>query len=308
MNNFTRLSLLSVLLRLIWYLTPSSWGCGCTIAATAATAEHSLLITDKNTSRPSMGGSTTDERHSVIISATKSFDSKKKHIRRLPSIPSQSESSSPPCCCRCCIYIWDILSYLKYHHVQSQSKQYIIEGKGGKKFIRIPPNSILKIWYPQLLSGALKTNSCWLCGYSWQDHLRYWWDCRKRSGNVEVFDRFMSRSSASGGGAGNISNAFYKQYVNEVVVNEQDSKNRQIISRSKKNSEIRHTLDGRVSFMVPRFDPLAKHNGDNGSGSMMSLGSLLLLALARIQSLAKVEELIWLDNVESFRQAARRQH
>ena len=59
--------------------------------------------------------------------------------------------------------------------------------------------------------------------------------------------------------------------------------------------------------MVPRFDPplVKHHNGGTRSYSMMSLGSLVLLAVARIQSLAKVEELIWLSDVESSRRIKR---
>jgi hypothetical protein len=49
--------------------------------------------------------------------------------------------------------------------------------------------------------------------------------------------------------------------------------------------------------MVPRFDP-AEHDG-----GYISLGSLLLLALARIQALIKVEELMWLHDVESLSRA-----
>ncbi len=117
-----------------------------------------------------------------------------------------------------------------------------------------------------------------------------------------MFDRFVSMSSAAAGvgglgsGGGRDAKAFYEQYV-QVVTDKQHTKRRSTKRRKKTEDEIRHTLDGRVSFMVPRFDP-AEHDG-----GYISLGSLLLLALARIQALIKVEELMWLHDVESSSRA-----
>ena len=76
--------------------------------------------------------------------------------------------------CKCRLFLWDIVSYIKYKHVINRVHENTIEGLGGKKFIRIQPNTLLERWYPQLRRGLLKPDRCSLCGYSWDDHLMYW--------------------------------------------------------------------------------------------------------------------------------------
>jgi hypothetical protein len=247
--HFTRLSLLSVVLCI--HMMPSSWGCWFSSSSNVASAmpEHLHPLTNPR-----------DRICHRRQSSTSSLN-----LDHNDSIRTLSSSSST--CCRCHVYIWDALSSFKYHHVKSQLQKFTIEGKGGKKFIRIPHNnSILKTWYPQLLKGKLKPNKCWICGHSWADHLKHWWDRRRMKGDVGEFDKFARKSSCA-------TPAFYKHYVQEAGKNQ-----RNITRRRIKENEIRLTLDGRVSF-----------------------GSLVLLALARIQSLAKVEELIWLSDVETSR-------
>jgi hypothetical protein len=71
--------------------------------------------------------------------------------------------------CRCRFFLWDFVSYYKYHETISLAQQNIFEGKGGKKFVRLQPNTNLEKWYPQLRQGLLKTDGCLLCGHSYND-------------------------------------------------------------------------------------------------------------------------------------------
>lgn len=186
--------------------------------------------------------------------------------------------------CRCKCFLWNFISYFKYKETLYQSRQNTFEGRGGKKFVRIQPNTLLERWYPQLRSGQLKPNGCMLCGYTWKDHLEYWWYCRKRKrnrrgrGGTSSFDRYMENIAKG--------DAFHKKYVDVGKANRRGG------SRySNKDMEIRHSYSGEVSYFVPPFDPLA-------DGRTKGIGSVLLLALARTMALARIEDLIWLREVE----------
>lgn len=198
-----------------------------------------------------------------------------------------SSSSHEPCPtpCHCKFFLWNFISYYKYKQTMLQSQQNTFEGRGGKKFVRIQPNTILERWYPQLREGQLKTDACFLCGYSWKDHLEYWWHCRRRQGGVSAFDHYMEKSAVDRGDKF----AFHKKYVDEI-----DSSKRRYHG---KGQEVRKTFDGEASYsyLVPPFDPLL------ADGRPKSIGSVLLLALARTSSLVRIEELMWLSTVESSR-------
>jgi hypothetical protein len=81
-------------------------------------------------------------------------------------------------------------------------------------------------------------------------------------------------------------NSFHNRYVQEV---DEMSAN----SMRRRGLEIRKSIETGVLFMVPRFYPLA-------DGRPKTIGSVLLLSLARIQSLVRLEDLMWLSKVESF--------
>jgi hypothetical protein len=193
-----------------------------------------------------------------------------------------STHDSCPTECRCRFFLWDFVSCYKYHETISLAQQHTFEGKGGKKFVRLQPNTTLERWYPQLKMGHLKTNGCLLCGHSYKDHLDYWWYCRRKKGDVSEFDRFITNSVAD---CDFKRNSFHRNYVEEVDESSTSS-------RRRKGQEVRKSVEAGVTFMVPRFDPLA-------DGRPKSIGSVLILSLARIQSLVKVEDLIWLSKFES---------
>lgn len=89
-----------------------------------------------------------------------------------------------PTKCRCRFFIWDFISYIKYKETIYQVNQNTLEGKGGVKFVRMQPGTLLSAWYPQLRKGLIKPNACYICGYSWNDHLEFWWYLKKRKGCV----------------------------------------------------------------------------------------------------------------------------
>mmetsp|Transcript_25204 Transcript_25204/g.45437 ORF Transcript_25204/g.45437 Transcript_25204/m.45437 type:complete len:291 (+) Transcript_25204:221-1093(+) len=188
--------------------------------------------------------------------------------------------------CRCNFFLWDFVSFFKYRETTFSAKQNTFEGKGGRKFVRIQPNTVLEKWYPQLRAGKLKPNACLLCGHSWEEHLEFWWYCRRKQGGVSsAFERCIEKSTADQ----DDKFAYHKNYVDEITIS--NSRNCRRGGR-----DVRESFDGSTSYLVPPFNPLV----GNG-GRPKSIGSVLLLALARTVSLMKIEELMWLSNVESSR-------
>ena len=222
---------------------------------------------------PTMGISPPQQSHSLAPRDGKS--------------PSSSHDIICPTSCRCKFFIWDFVSYFKYKETTYQVQQNTFEGRGGKKFVRIQPDSTLEKWYPEYRAGQLRTDKCLICGHSWKDHLEYWWHCRRRQKNVSAFDSFIESSGTREGDEF----AFHKKYVD--VIDGKGKVHRQ------KGQDVRESYGGQVSYLVPSFDPEAD------IGRPKSIGGILLLALARIESLVRVEDLIWLSKVESLRSKQR---
>ena len=210
-----------------------------------------------------------------------STSSNQQH-QKIPS--SQDDVLISPTKCQCKFFVWDFIAYCKYKETIYQVRQNTIEGLGGKKFVRIQPNSLLEKWYPQLIGGVLKPDRCCVCGYSWKDHLQFWWYCKQKKGRVsKQFDSYMDHNSLKQG------EKSFTRYVQEV---DNTLKHRSTI----KGKEVRKSFEGEVSYLVTPFDP-SKINSDGPK----SVGSVLLLALARIQAMVKIEDLIFLNRVQSFR-------
>jgi hypothetical protein len=108
-----------------------------------------------------VGGSTIlrggDSRASVTATTTK---------RPLESIHSREP---------CRFFIWDAMSAIRYHMCHSELKKYIYEGKGGKKYVRLLPDSVLEKLYP---CTQYATDRCSICQFSFRDHLVSWWKPR----------------------------------------------------------------------------------------------------------------------------------
>jgi len=237
-------------------------------------------------------------RHSIVHStpgkgvdhrteASKPGERKGSHRSRggVPSSSLPHEICVIPC--RCKFFLWDLFSLFKYRETTFRAQKNTFEGKGGKKFVRIQPNTLLEKWYPELRAGKLRTDKCMLCGYSWEDHLEYWWHCQRRRGGVSsAFEKSLEKSAASR----DYKFSYHERYVDEI----NSSNNRRSHRRVR---EVREAFDGETLYFVPPFDPFA--------GLPKSVGSMLILALARAASLLRVEELMWLSAVESLRSRER---
>jgi hypothetical protein len=73
----------------------------------------------------------------------------------------------------CGLYIWNAPSALLHKWCTHLLRECIYEGRGGVKFVRIEPGSILQLLYPSLRHYS--PDSCVLCGGTYQDHLALAW-------------------------------------------------------------------------------------------------------------------------------------
>lgn len=68
--------------------------------------------------------------------------------------------------------MWDAPSALLRVWSDHLLRNCIIEGKGGKKFLRVPAGSLAALLYP---CRKFPKNRCLLCGGNFHNHLRLWW-------------------------------------------------------------------------------------------------------------------------------------
>lgn len=214
--------------------------------------------------------------------------------RNSSSSSSQMKHTSS---CHCKFFVWNVLSYLKYKETLYQTRQNTIEGRGGKKFIRMQPGSMLEKWYPQLKSGLLKPDGCVLCGFSYKEHLEYWWRCRRRQGGVASFDRYINNASKrleqdakkkSRATSEDERFAFHQQYLDEVKARSKQTKQKATARKGDSMTEWRD------SYNIPAFNPLA-------DGKPKRLMTVLMLSFARTASLLRLDDLMFLSRVESIR-------
>lgn len=203
-----------------------------------------------------------------------------RNVVRTPSADEIDTST-----CRCKFFIWDILSYIKYGETNRLIRKNTYEGLGGRKFVRVQPGGYFERWMPQLRGGKLKKDACWLCGYSFRDHLEYWSGCKRTNngGKQSAFDSYldtfnkMNTNRASG-------YSFHQRYVEEVQPNKRLKKNGKVI----RESEI-----GGVSYLIPPFNPISD------DGRPKKPWTAFMLVLARVAALERVDDLIWFSKVES---------
>ena len=209
----------------------------------------------------------------------------------------------------CGFFLWDAPSALLYHWTNHLLKDCIYEGRGGHKFVRIEPGSILQLLYPW---SRYSPDRCVNCGGNFHDHLTLWW-----SKNLYCpFDLWVDKVKEQGvrlekNGAGKSKNdrkhsakrhdkpdyIYHQRYVLDVgdllggVTNIRERRRllKQAVAKYPLitgNVEQRKVLVGRgeqVSYVVPSFQA----SGRRPSASFRLVRELLLRA---IDNLINVEE------------------
>lgn len=91
----------------------------------------------------------------------------------------------------CGFYWWNVASASMYHLCRYLMKDAVFEGKGGRKFVRIEPNSLLELLYPV---SRHSPDKCVFCGGSFADHLTLRWSKHIFS----PYDLYMDRTYEEG--------------------------------------------------------------------------------------------------------------
>ena len=112
--------------------------------------------------------------------------------------------------------------------------------------------------------------------------LMYWDYLKQKMRGISDFDKHMNAEL-------NKKDKSFTRYVQEVENNKYKDRSRV------GGKEVRQSYDGSVTFLVEPYP------SPNDGSSRMSIGSALLLAMARIQALLKIEDLIWLNRIEELK-------
>lgn len=89
----------------------------------------------------------------------------------------------------CGFYIWDAPSALLFRWCKHLQKDCIYEGRGGDRFVRVRPGSMLQLLYP---CHRYSPDRCLLCGGCYKDHLILGWVKHL----YKPFDRFLDKDFA----------------------------------------------------------------------------------------------------------------
>lgn len=104
-----------------------------------------------------------------------------------PSTEQPSTTTSDPQVRRACrLFIWDVPSALLYRWCNHLQKGCEYEGRGGKRFVRIRPGSMLQALYP---CSRYAPDRCLVCGGKYLDHLTLWWFKHMYSPLDQMLDR-----------------------------------------------------------------------------------------------------------------------
>ncbi len=101
-------------------------------------------------------------------SAPRRFSHQSHEVLRLRKGGMRRSNHNPPCR----VFLWDAPSAIRYHICKRFLRGNVYEGLGGKKFVRIKPNSMLESLYPLSRHGP---DRCLICNHSFDNHLRSWW-------------------------------------------------------------------------------------------------------------------------------------
>lgn len=197
------------------------------------------------------------------------------YSRSIPNTPIDNSS------CRCKFFLWDVISFIKYRQTNNFVKQNTYEGLSGRKFLRVQPGSVYEKWVPQLRSGILKNDGCFLCGHSFADHLEFWTQCQQRRRHSTLYS-YLDATLSKADGNPSTGFSFHRQYVEEA----KQTRKKHVVRKGKM---MRYSGVEEVSYQVSPFDPLA-------DGKPKKLWTIFLLLLARTASLERVDDLIWLRN------------
>ena len=95
----------------------------------------------------------------------------------------------------CSFFFWNPISFAKYKVCNHVLKGKVIEGKYGKKYVRIPKHSLLEMLYP---CEQYAPDRCALCKKGFEHHLKRSWKRRWNSHFDTYLDQTLNDSIVHG--------------------------------------------------------------------------------------------------------------
>lgn len=126
-----------------------------------------------------------------------------------------------------------------HHWCQHLLRDCVYEGRGGRKFVRIQPGSILQLLYP---CSRYSPDRCLICGGSFQDHIDLWWGKHR----YRPYDRLTDAILESGP-------AFHRSYLQEYVKEDTRKRGRRQQPESDPNRMLITFPGTDLLFQVPRL-------------------------------------------------------
>ena len=106
-----------------------------------------------------------------------------------PSSPEDAGAHQPRKACG--LFIWDFPSAFLSRWCHRLQKGCEYEGRGGERFVRIRPGSMLQLLYP---CSRYAPDKCLVCGGRYIDHLTLWWFKHMYSPLDQMMDRDLQRA------------------------------------------------------------------------------------------------------------------
>lgn len=153
----------------------------------------------------------------------------------------------------CSVYVWDAPSALLRTWSDHLLRNCIIEGKGGKKFMRVPSGSLAALLYP---ARNLSKSRCILCGGRFESHLRLWWHKYLYIPWDRLTDSMREEASAKGG--------YYHAYVLDLDAVYRGCKTQRQRRKALKRALSEHPAqaqkyqvikEGELRYIVPNLPP-----------------------------------------------------
>lgn len=144
----------------------------------------------------------------------------------------------------CGFYLWNAVSASMYHLCNYLMRDAIFEGKGGRKFVRIEPGSLLELLYP---ASRHSPDKCIFCGGTYADHMTLRWSKHIYS----PYDLYMDRTYSQG-------------ILQKVEVGSGTHSGGRRVAASSDETAIRHVFHSRyVHDLELLFQGLAKASDKN---------------------------------------------
>lgn len=219
-----------------------------------------------------------------LVVPIKSHRHRHTHANHVPG--HTNNSTRPRGACR--FFVWDGLSALRYHLCNRLIRENLYEGRGGQKFVRIRPGSLLESLYSQ--HGKHGNDRCAICNQPFKAHLASWWfndlytpydlyleRINKQASCLEKDEVCKDTSNSYGGNLNDGLFMFHKPYVTQM----NDASHSSRMKTRGKSKEVSNAdtfkmerqKNGGIEYAIPRF---RSHPNDTANNVLYLMRTIVL--------------------------------